>query len=221
MGGGILTGVAGGGIKALTLGIPHGGRQGDRAAEGCPFVTERTGGRESFGHFQWICRYDLCAFLQRQTEDKSIVGIDGKYAIRFNNDVLGGAIGIREILGIGNRDCFQVFYLSIDAHGIGYRGEELDRRSITIQSFLRSTDFTTSIRYLPKPIRFAGCNSRGKGFTIVRQGRWRLVGSIGGGKGYVLVAFQCVREPPFHPGVGKGSGVMDGGVGTIEGNGGR
>ena len=161
MGGGTRTGVAGGGVKDLVSGIPHGGFQGDRATEGRPLVTPRAGGSEGIGHLQRLRRHDLRAFLQSQVEDGGILGIDGKHAVRFDENILIRAAGRRESLIAGDLDRFQVAHARKDRYraiGCG-SGEARDRRFSAIKAFLPGTGI--SARYRPELVGLAGRNDRG------------------------------------------------------------
>ena len=71
-------------------------------------VTQRAGGSEGIGHLQRLRRHDLRAFLQSQVEDGGILGIDGKHAVRFDENILIRAAGRRESLIAGDLDRFQV-----------------------------------------------------------------------------------------------------------------
>ena len=123
-------------------------------------VAQRAGGSEGIGHLQLRHRHDPRAFLQSQVEDGGILGIDGKHAVRFDENILIRAAG-REILIAGDLDRLQVVHIRKDRYraiGCG-SGEARDHRSFAIRALLPGTGI--SGRYRPELVGLAGRNDRG------------------------------------------------------------
>ena len=122
----------------------------------------------------------------------------------------------------GDLDRPQVAHARKDRYRIIRRGsgEAHNRRTFAIKAFLLDTGI--SARYRPESVGIAGRNDRGKGLVVAHYSGDGWGGPLGSGKGYFGARLRRrIRKPPFHPSVAEGAGVMDRGIGAMEGDGGH